>query len=155
MTSNAGSDKKDGYVGFARSLNEQGKEKALKALNDFLRPEFINRVDEVVYFNRLTEESFRKIARIMLEELKASLQEKGIGLQYDEAVLQYLTKKSYSLTYGARNLRRLIQKEIEDVVASRFIESYASPVTADHRLPRTEKSSNSCPCDKAAKKPEV
>ncbi len=86
-------------------------------------------MDEVVYFNRLTEESFQKIARIMLDELKASLQDKGIGFEYDDAVLQYLTKKSYSLTYGARNLRRLIQKEIEDVVATRIIESYASPVT--------------------------
>ncbi len=129
MTSNAGSDKKDGYVGFARSINEQGKEKALKALGEFLRPEFINRVDEVVYFNRLTEESFQKIARIMLDELKASLQDKGIGFEYDDAVLQYLTKKSYSLTYRARNLRRQIQKEIEDVVGTRIIESYASPVT--------------------------
>jgi ATP-dependent Clp protease ATP-binding subunit ClpB len=129
MTSNAGSDKKDGYVGFARSLNEQGKEKALKALGDFLRPEFINRVDEVVYFNRLTEESFQKIAKIMLDELKASLAEKPISFEYDDSVLDYLTKKSFSLTYGARNLRRLIQKEIEDVIASRIIESYAAPVT--------------------------
>ncbi len=80
MTTNAGSDRKDGAVGFNRSINEQGKQKAIKALNDFLRPEFINRVDELVYFNHLSEEDFKKIARLMLEELRVSMVEKTWSL---------------------------------------------------------------------------
>jgi ATP-dependent Clp protease ATP-binding subunit ClpC len=127
MTTNAGSDKKDGAVGFNRSINEQGKEKAIKALNDFLRPEFINRVDELVYFNRLSEEDFKKIARLMLDELAASMAEKKLELKYDDSLVDYLVTKSFSLTYGARNLRRLIQKEIEDRIASEIIKSYATP----------------------------
>lgn len=122
MTTNAGSDKKDGTVGFGGTLSEQGKEKALKALKDFLRPEFINRVDEIVYFNRLSEEDFREIAKLMLGELRDVMLEKGIALSYDDAVLDYLSKKSYSLTYGARNLRRLIQKEVEDEIATEIID---------------------------------
>ncbi len=129
MTSNAGSDKKEGSVGFNRTLNEQGKERALKSLNDFLRPEFINRVDEIVYFNRLTEEHFCGIARIMLDELKASLADKGFTFVYDEALVEYLVHKSYSLTYGARNLRRTIQKELEDEMAGRIIDSFENPIT--------------------------
>lgn len=132
MTSNAGSDRKSGSVGFGKDINEQGKDKAIKALNDFLRPEFINRVDEIVYFNRLTEVDFQAIAKIMVEELKLALREKGILLTYDESLLSYLSKKSYSLTYGARNLRRLIQKELEDVIASRIIGSYANPIKKIH-----------------------
>lgn len=132
MTSNAGSDKKTGSVGFGKNINEQGKEKAMKALGDFLRPEFINRVDEIVYFNRLTEEGFSAIAKIMVGELQHALNEKGIALTYDEHLLSYLAKKSYSFTYGARNLRRLIQKELEDAIASRIIDSYASPIRTLH-----------------------
>ena len=128
MTTNAGSDKKDGAVGFNRSTNELGREKAIKALNDFLRPEFVNRVDEIVYFNKLTEENFKAISVIMLGELKDSMKDKGIALTYDDAVLDYLIKKSFSTTYGARNLRRFIQKEIEDKVATLIIESYEHPV---------------------------
>ena len=128
MTTNAGSDKKDGFVGFNRSMNEQSKERAMKALNDFLRPEFINRVDEIVCFNRLTEEDFGRICRIMLDELKDNLREKGIELTYDDSVVAYLTSRSYSLTYGARNLRRSIQKDIEDRIAAELIDHYASPV---------------------------
>lgn len=127
MTTNAGSDKKDGSVGFNRSVNEQGKEKALKALNAFLRPEFINRVDEIVYFNKLSEEDFKKIADIMMQELKDSMAEKDMTLTFDEKLLEYLTKKSYSLTYGARNLRRLIQKEVEDGITEIIITTYTSP----------------------------
>ncbi|MGI6498816.1 MAG: ATP-dependent Clp protease ATP-binding subunit [Oscillospiraceae bacterium] len=132
MTSNAGSDKKTGSVGFGKNINEQGKEKAMKALGDFLRPEFINRVDEIVYFNRLTEEGFSAIAKIMVGELQHALNEKGIALTYGEHLLSYLAKKSYSFTYGARNLRRLIQKELEDAIASRIIDSYASPIRTLH-----------------------
>ncbi|MEG1682937.1 MAG: ATP-dependent Clp protease ATP-binding subunit [Oscillospiraceae bacterium] len=129
MTSNAGSDKKEGAVGFGRSLNEMGKERAEKALHQFLRPEFINRVDEIVYFNQLSEEDFLKIAKIMLDELVTSLAEKGITFTYDDALMAYLTHKSYSLTYGARNLRRTIQKELEDPLATRLIESFDTPIS--------------------------
>ncbi|MBU5626892.1 ATP-dependent Clp protease ATP-binding subunit [Oscillibacter sp. MSJ-2] len=129
MTSNAGSDKKEGTVGFDRTRNDQGRDRALKALGQFLRPEFINRVDEIVYFNQLTEENFRSIARIMLGELTDSLKEKGIALSCDDALVDWLTHKSYSLAYGARNLRRTIQKELEDPMAMAIIQSYESPVT--------------------------
>ena len=129
MTSNAGSERKEGAVGFNKSVNEQGKERAMKALQQFLRPEFINRVDEIVYFNKLTEENFLPIARLMLDELKASLQEKGLTFIYDDALVEHLVKESYSATYGARNLRRTIQKEVEDVLANAIINSYDHPVT--------------------------
>ena len=129
MTTNAGSDKKDGAVGFNRSVNEQGKEKAIKALNDFLRPEFINRVDEIVYFNKLTEENFAMIAKLMLSELSDSMKEKGIALEYDDSLVEYLVKGSYSMTYGARNLRRMIQRDVEDKIATEIIANYAHPVS--------------------------
>ena len=129
MTSNAGSNSKVGSVGFDRTAEEQGKERAMKALQDFLRPEFINRVDEVVYFHQLTEDNFKDIAALMLQELKDSLAEKHITLTWDESLLSYLVKKSYSAAYGARNLRRCIQKELEDVIAQRIIDSWQNPVT--------------------------
>ena len=129
MTSNAGSDRKEGSVGFNKTVNEQGKDRAMKALQQFLRPEFINRVDEIVYFNKLTEENFLPIARLMLDELKDSLKEKGLTFTYDDALVSYLVKKSYSATYGARNLRRTIQKEVEDLLASAIINSYDHPIT--------------------------
>ena len=128
MTTNAGSDKKNGAVGFNRSLTEQGHEKAMKALNDFLRPEFINRVDEVVYFNRLTEEDFKKIAELMMSELRDAMKEKDISLEYDDSVISYLVEKSYSIAYGARNLRRTIQKDIENKIAAGIVEHYSSSV---------------------------
>mgnify|MGYP000811782866 CR=1 FL=1 len=130
MTSNAGSDKSaGGTVGFGRSSDEQDKERVMKALQSFLRPEFINRVDEIICFNRLDEKNFVSIARIMLDELAASLKEKGFIFTYDDAVAAYLANKSYSLTYGARNLRRTIQKELEDPMAVRIIESFDHPIT--------------------------
>ena len=129
MTSNAGSGKAAGTVGFGRSADDQDKERVMKALQEFLRPEFINRVDEIVYFHQLTEENFRGIAGIMLEELKAALEEKGYHFTYDDALVDYLVKKSYSAAYGARNLRRCIQKDVEDPMAARIIESYETPIT--------------------------
>ena len=129
MTSNAGSDVKGGSLGFDRSANQLGKEKAMKGLESFLRPEFINRVDEIVYFNQLTEDNFKDIARIMLSELDGVLKEKNIAFSYDESVLDYLVKKSYSAAYGARNLRRQIQKDLEDPIAAKLIQRYADPVT--------------------------
>ena len=129
MTSNAGSDKAAGSVGFDKSAGDQGKERVMKALRDFLRPEFINRVDEVIYFRQLTEDNFRDIARIMLDELKTSLADKGFGFMYDDAVVDVLVKKSYSAAYGARNLRRCIQKELEDPMANLIIDAFENPIT--------------------------
>ena len=127
MTSNAGSNQKGGSVGFGRSLTEQSKEKAMKALSEFLRPEFINRVDEIVCFNQLSEDNFRGIADIMLAELQQSLEGRGIAFTWDESVKDYLVKKSYSVAYGARNLRRAIQTDLEDPIAERIIKSYVDP----------------------------
>ena len=129
MTSNAGSDKAAGSVGFDKSAGDQGKERVMKALREFLRPEFINRVDEVIYFHQLTEENFRDIARIMLDELKTSLSDKGFGFMYDDSVVDVLVKKSYSAAYGARNLRRCIQKELEDPMANLIIDAFENPIT--------------------------
>ena len=129
MTSNAGSDIKGGSMGFDRSANQLGKEKAMKGLEAFLRPEFINRVDEIVYFNQLTEDNFKAIARIMLSELDAVMKEKNIAFSYDDSVLDYLVKKSYSAAYGARNLRRQIQKDLEDPIAAKLIQRYADPIS--------------------------
>ncbi len=130
MTSNAGSDTKSaGAVGFGGSADDQGKERIMKALRDFLRPEFLNRVDEIICFNHLSKENFAGIARIMLEELRKSLSDKGYTFHYDDALVDYLVEKSYSMTYGARNLRRLIQKELEDPMAARIIDSFENPIT--------------------------
>ena len=132
MTSNAGSDRKDGSVGFGKTVSEQSKEKALKALGEFLRPEFINRVDEVVCFNKLTEENFRAIAGIMLGELRDSLDARGLTFDWDGSLVDYLVKKSYSVQYGARNLRRTIQKDLEDPIAEKLIDAYQNPLHALH-----------------------
>ncbi len=130
MTSNAGSDNKSaGAVGFGGSADQQGKERTMKALQDFLRPEFLNRVDEIICFNHLTKENFTGIARIMLEDLRTSLGDKGYTFRYDDALVDYLVEKSYSMTYGARNLRRQIQKELEDPMAARIIDSFENPIT--------------------------
>ena len=132
MTSNAGSERKEGTVGFGHTVNEQNRDRAMKALGEFLCPEFLNRVDEVICFNRLDEKNFAGIARIMLDELQKSLEDKGLHFTWDEDVEDYLVKKSYSATYGARNLRRTIQKELEDVMAAQIIDSYEHPVTQIH-----------------------
>lgn len=101
----------------------------MKGLEGFLRPEFINRVDEIVYFNQLSEDNFKAIARIMLSELDGVMKEKNIAFSYDESVLDYMVKKSYSAAYGARNLRRQIQKDLEDPIAAKLIQRYAQPIT--------------------------
>ena len=121
MTTNAGSNNKSGSVGFGGSLSDMSRERTMKALNEFLRPEFINRVDEVICFNQLTEENFRSIAALMLTELKDVMAEKNIALSWDESLIDHLVKEGYSVTYGARNLRRLIQKQIEDAIAEKII----------------------------------
>ena len=128
MTTNAGSDRKTSSLGFGQTLGDMGREKALKALQDFLRPEFINRVDEIVYFQPLSEETFRGIANLILSELKDVMTERKIDFSWDESVVDYLVEKSYSVTYGARNLRRQIQKDIEDAIAAEIIDKHKGQV---------------------------
>ena len=130
MTTNAGSNNKTGSVGFGGSLSDMSRERAMKALNEFLRPEFINRVDEVVCFNQLSEENFRAIAALMLSELRDVMAEKNIALTWDESLIDHLVKEGYSVTYGARNLRRLIQKQIEDAIAEKLIAGRNTQVSA-------------------------
>jgi ATP-dependent Clp protease ATP-binding subunit ClpA len=131
MTSNAGSSNKaSGSVGFGHTASQQGKDRAMKALEDFLRPEFLNRVDEIVYFNQLSKENFKDICELMLKELREVMVSKGITFTCGEDVTDYLVNKSYSAVYGARNLRRLIQKELEDPIATRLIDSYVKPITS-------------------------
>ena len=132
MTTNAGSNNKTGSVGFGGSLSDMSRERAMKVLNEFLRPEFINRVDEVVCFNQLTEENFRAIAALMLSELRDVMAEKNIALTWDESLIDHLVKEGYSVTYGARNLRRLIQKQIEDAIAEKIIAGRNTSVSAIH-----------------------
>jgi len=130
MTSNAGSEGRVGGMGFGRTQQDQVKEKTMKALSEFLRPEFINRVDEIITFNHLTEENFLGIADIMLSELKQSLLSRGLELSWDEDVRSYLVKKAFSTVYGARNLRRTIQRDLEDPISERIIDSFEKPISA-------------------------
>ena len=129
MTSKAGSEGGVAAVGFGRTQGDQVKEKTMKALRGFLRPEFINRVDEIITFNHLSEEDFLGIADIMLSELKESLAARGLSLSWNEDVQQLLVKKAYSVTYGARNLRRTIQKELEDPISEAIIDSFEKPIS--------------------------
>ncbi len=128
MTSNAGSEGRVGGLGFGRTEGDMIKEKTMGALKEFLRPEFINRVDEIIVFNRLTEENFLGIADIMLEELRQSLRSRGLTLTWDESVRKYLVDRAYSVTYGARNLRREIQKSLEDPISEKIIDSFENPI---------------------------
>ena len=130
MTSNAGSEGAVASVGFGRTDHDQVKEKTMKALRGFLRPEFINRVDEIITFNHLTKENFLGIADIMLGELRESLSARGITLIWSDAVRQYLVDKAFSVTYGARNLRRTIQKELEDPISEAIIDSFENPISS-------------------------
>ena len=130
MTSNAGSEGSVGGMGFGRSDGDKVKEKTMKALQGFLRPEFLNRVDEIIPFNHLTEENFLGIADIMLKELQDSLSTRGLNLFWDDDLRQLLVKKAYSVTYGARNLRRTIQKELEDPISEAIIDSFEHPISA-------------------------
>lgn len=130
MTSNAGSEGGVGGMGFGRTQNDQVQEKTMKALRSFLRPEFLNRVDEIITFNHLSEENFLAIADIMLDELKTSLSSRGLSLTWDASLRELLVKKAYSVTYGARNLRRTIQKELEDPISEAIIDSFENPITS-------------------------
>ena len=141
MTSNAGStDKGTGGVGFTKSSGELSKERAMKSLQDFLRPEFLSRVDETIVFKALSEEDYRKIAALMLEEMREPLKEKAIELSYDDAALDAIEKKSFGGKYGARDIRRVIRKEVEDAVASVIIDNSGSItsviITAENGEPK-------------------
>ena len=128
MTSNAGSEGRVASVGFGRTATDQVKDKTMKALSEFLRPEFLNRVDEIITFNHLSEENFRGIADIMLRELAQSLAGRGLELTWDDSVREFLVKKAYSTVYGARNLRRTIQRELEDPISEAIIDSFEKPI---------------------------
>lgn len=123
LTSNAGSHKTDTSVGFGKTLNEQSKEKAIKALESFMRPEFINRIDEIIVFNQLTKDDFINISKLMISELEKNLLDMDITLSISDEIYNILTDKSFSTKYGARNIRRTIQKEIEDKIAMLMIQS--------------------------------
>ena len=129
MTTNAGSDGNVGSMGFGRTDEEQVKGKTMKALQSFLRPEFINRVDEIITFNHLSKAHFAGIADIMLRELRESLSQRGLTFQWTEGVRDHLVDGAYSVTYGARNLRRFIQQELEDPISEVIIDSFESPIT--------------------------
>ena len=130
MTSNAGSEGRVAGLGFGRTQNDQVKEKTMGALREFLRPEFINRVDEIITFNHLTEDDFLGIADIMLKELTECLQERGLAVSFTPDVRKYLVKKAYSLVYGARNLRRTIQRDLEDPISELIIASFENPISS-------------------------
>ena len=130
MTSNAGSEGRVGGLGSGRTDQEQIRDKTMKALQEFLRPEFINRVDEVITFNHLSRENFAGIAGIMLQELKNSLEARGLVFTWTDAVREYLVAEAYSVTYGARNLRRTIQKELEDPISEKIIDSFENPISS-------------------------
>ncbi len=130
MTSNAGSEGRVSGLGFGRTQLDQVKEKTMGALREFLRPEFINRVDEIITFNHLSEDHFRGIADIMLSELAGCLRERGLTFTYTDEVKEYLVKKAFSIVYGARNLRRTIQRDLEDPISERIIESFEKPISS-------------------------
>ncbi len=132
MTSNAGSEGRVGGLGFGRTDGDMLKDKTMKALQEFLRPEFINRVDEIITFNHLSVDDFGGIAEIMLAELKNSLSARGLNLTWEDDVKQNLVKKAYSVTYGARNLRRTIQRELEDPISEKIIDSFETPISEIH-----------------------
>ena len=126
MTSNAGSTDKSIGVGFNRTENEISKDKAMKGLREFLRPEFISRIDEVVVFRQLAEKDFADIAGLMLDEMKEPLAEKNIELNYSREALELIAKKSYGKPYGARDIRRVIRQEVEDKIAEIIINNMSA-----------------------------
>ena len=130
MTSNAGSEGRVGGLGFGRTEGDMVKEKTMGALREFLRPEFINRVDEIITFNPLSRENFLGIADIMLGELRGSLAARGLDLSWDEEVRQALVQEAFSAVYGARNLRRTIQRRLEDPISEAIIDSFETPISS-------------------------
>ncbi|HIT34440.1 MAG TPA: ATP-dependent Clp protease ATP-binding subunit [Candidatus Faecousia intestinigallinarum] len=131
MTSNAGSEGNVASLGFGRE-GQRSNDKTMKALREFLRPEFLNRVDEIITFNHLSRENFLSIADIMLRELRDSLESRGLTFTWDEALRDYLAEKAFSVTYGARNLRRVLQQDVEDPISEKIIDSFESPISSLH-----------------------
>jgi ATP-dependent Clp protease ATP-binding subunit ClpB len=129
MTTNAGSNGSSSSVGFAMDTKTASENKTMKALSSFLRPEFINRIDEIITFNSLTEDNFADIAKIMLDELKMALEEKNIRFKYSDEAAKLIAKESYSYKYGARNMRRYIRSHVEDALAERIISDYESQIS--------------------------
>ncbi|XOQ47436.1 MAG: ATP-dependent Clp protease ATP-binding subunit ClpE [Eubacteriales bacterium] len=129
MTSNAGSEKKEGTLGFAKNESDVTREKALKALSDFLRPEFLSRVDEIIVFRALDVDDYEKISHLMLDEYVDSLKERGIRLVYDDKATRWLAEHAFGKKSGARDLRNLIRREVEDRIASLIVENYADAIT--------------------------
>ena len=130
MTSNAGSTDRDTGVGFNKTDSDIAKDKAMKALRDFLRPEFLGRIDEIVVFNPLTEENFAGIAALMLDEMKSPLEEKHISLRYTDEALKAIAHKAYGQKLGARDIRRVIRNEVEDKIAELLIDKGEGAVSA-------------------------
>ena len=130
MTTNAGSECSSSVSGFAVDREVQNKERVEKALSKFLRPEFINRIDEIISFRHLTVSDFEKIADIMLRELRDHLVEKGISFVYDGAALRFIAEASFSEKFGARQMRRYIERNVEDEIANRLIDAYPTSITA-------------------------
>ncbi len=129
MTTNAGSDGSGAAIGFSASESEQSENATMKALSKFLRPEFINRVDEIITFRSLDEKDFGEIAKIMLNELKTALSEKNIAFIYSQSAVEYIARSSYSRKYGARNMRRFIRSHVEDKLAELIIADYSRSIT--------------------------
>ncbi|MDO4286717.1 MAG: ATP-dependent Clp protease ATP-binding subunit [Eubacteriales bacterium] len=132
MTSNAGSDRSGGSVGFGRTVSEQEEERARKALEEIMRPEFLNRIDDIISFSHLTKEDFHGIAEIMLNQLKDTLANNNIRLSWDDTLVEYLIEDSFSVKFGARNLRRTIEKKVEDELANRIIAAWEHPLSGAH-----------------------
>lgn len=130
MTSNAGSSRSEGALGFGKTQGDVNKEKALKALREFLRPEFLGRVDEIVVFNDLDEDAFKKIAVLMLDEFKEPLRDKSITFTYTDEAVAELAKESVGGTRGARDLRNNIRRKVEDKIAEKIIDNIDTPVTS-------------------------
>ncbi len=124
MTSNCGSEQRSASLGFNKTPSDIARERVMQSLSEFLRPEFLGRVDEIVIFNQLTEEDFVKIAALMLGELKEPLADKGITLVWEDKALRLLAHKAHGKQGGARDLRRLIRKEVEDKICSLLVDRY-------------------------------
>ncbi len=132
MTTNAGSEASSSISGFSEKREVLAKEKTEKALFGFLRPEFINRIDEIITFNHLTKENFEEIAKIMLSKLTAALDDKGMRLTYSDALVSYIAEKSFSEKFGARNMRRFIERNAEDLIANTIVEKYPEKIIGIH-----------------------
>ena len=146
MTTNAGSDNSSATVGFFATEAAHSSDKTMKALSAFLRPEFINRVDEIITFNSLTPSDFEHIAKIMLGELKTALDEKGISFTYSEEAVAFIARNSYSQKFGARNMRRFIRSNVEDMLAEKIISDYNKTITVARLGYNTEENKLTVEC---------